>query len=82
MLPGHPDAKLRRARLAPLSGLRARRQLTRDVYVTGDTAAKREAVEMLRAGRSGSGAPLGEPSPQVELLEKIMEAAGQGAERV
>jgi len=66
----------------PDPGLRARRQLARDVYVTGDTAAKREAVEMLRAGRTGSGTPLGEPSPQVELLEKEMEAAGQGAERV
>ena len=40
-----------------------------DVYVTGDAAAKREAVEMLRSGRAG-GTPRGEPSPQVELLEE------------
>ena len=43
--------------------------------MTGDTAAKREAVEMLRAGRAGGGAPRGEPSPQVELLEEAMEEA-------
>lgn len=53
----------------PDPGLRARRQRARDVYVTGDAAAKREAVEMLRSGRAG-GTPRGEPSPQVELLEE------------
>ena len=50
--------------------LRARRQRARDVYVTGDAAAKREAVEMLRAGRVGPGEARGEPSPQVALLEE------------
>jgi len=43
-------------------GLRAQRQLARDIYVSGDVGAKREAVEMLREGR-------GDPSPQV-LLEQ------------
>jgi len=56
----------------PDPGLRARRQRARDVYVTGDSAAKREAVLMLREGRAGEGAPRGEPSPQVELLEEAM----------
>jgi len=50
----------------PDPGLRARRQRAREVYVTGDAAAKREAVQMLREGR-------GEPSPQVGLLEESME---------
>lgn len=49
-------------------GLAARRERARAVYVEGDAAAKREAVEMLRAGR-------GEPSPQVALLEAEEAAA-------
>jgi len=54
----------------PDPGLRARRQRARDVYVTGDADAKREAVAMLRKGRVGGGEPRGEPSPQVAQLEE------------
>lgn len=50
-------------------GLRARRARAREVYVTGDNAAKMEAVAMLKAGRVRGEEPKGEPSPQVELLE-------------
>ena len=60
------------ARVSSLRGLRARRQRARDVYVSGDVAAKREAVQMLIEGRTGSGAPRGEPSPQVQLLEEAL----------
>jgi lycopene beta-cyclase len=42
-------------------GLRERRARAREVYVQGDAAAKREAVEMLREGR-------GEPSPQLARM--------------
>jgi lycopene beta-cyclase len=44
--------------------LRSRRERTRQVYVAGDGAAKREAVEMLQAGR-------GAPSPQVALEQEL-----------
>jgi len=54
---------------APDLGLRARRERERDVYVVGDAAAKKEAVAMLKAGRTPGKEPKGEPSPQVELLE-------------
>lgn len=51
------------------ASLRTRRDEARNLYVAGDVAAKKEAVEMLRAGR-------GEPSPQVgKLLE---DAAARG----
>ena len=60
----------------PDVGLRARRQRAADVYVTGDAAAKREAVEMLRRGRA-TGIPRGEPSPQVELEEEAMARSPQ-----
>lgn len=54
----------------PDEGLRARRDATRGIYVTGDTGAKLEAVAMLREGRAGPGEPRGEPSPQVALQEE------------
>jgi len=53
----------------PDPGLRARRDRDREVYWTGDSAAKLEAVAMLKAGRVEGQDPKGEPSPQVELLE-------------
>lgn len=53
--------------------LRERRARAREVYVTGDAAAKREAIEMLREGRAGPGEARGEPSPQVALLEEEVE---------
>lgn len=58
----------------PDEGFRARRAATRGIYQTGDTAAKLEAVAMLREGRAGPGEPRGEPSPQVALLEEEGEA--------
>jgi len=51
----------------PPAGKREQRQIARDVYVSGDIEAKREAVEMLRAGR-------GDPSPQVALEQKELVA--------
>jgi hypothetical protein len=60
----------------PDEGLRVRRAATRAVYQTGDTGAKLEAVEMLREGRAGPGAPRGAPSPQVALLEEEGEPTG------
>ena len=52
-------------------GLREARARARDVYVTGDSRAKFEAVEMLReSGAMSDGEPRGEPSPQVALLEE------------
>ena len=44
------------------------------MYVTGDEGAKREAVEMLRAGRQPNEPPRGEPSPQVALMEEAEES--------
>ena len=55
-------------------GLRVRRERAREVYVTGDEGAKREAVEMLRAGRQPNEPPRGEPSPQVALMEEAEES--------
>ena len=53
----------------PLRQARARQ---RDVYVAGDMGAKREAVQMLKAGR-------GEPSPQVALVEEEERASAGSA---
>ena len=55
-------------------GLRERRARARDVYVLGDVDAKREAVEMLKAGR-------GEPSPQVALAGEQAGANDEGVEQ-
>lgn len=50
----------------PALELREQRQLLEAVYMSGDKAAKREALAMLSKGTEGS-----EPSPQVaELTEK------------